>query len=85
MNNLKNFTKVDNHAEFISNPTGFQYAILPYTIDPVGPLKTNIENAKILKTQKKSGISDFMPFGENYGPMTLDPRPAVKIGYELRN
>lgn len=87
-NNTKRYSDADlyeNHSSFISNSTGFEYSILPYTINPSGPLNNTIEDINLFKKFPQAVGAQLLPFGKYTVPITLDPRPAVKIGYELRN
>ena len=87
-NNTKKYpviTAYENHSKFVSNPTGIEYAILPFTADPSGPLINNMEDANLFKKVPQDVRTQLLPFGKYTVPVTLDPRPAVKIGYELRN
>lgn len=85
MNKSSMITAYEPHSGLVLNPTGFEYAILPFTSDPNGPLRTNIENTKLFTAVPQKVNSQLLPFAKYTVPITLDPRPAVKIGYELRN
>lgn len=71
--------------EVWSNPTGRQFSMLPFGINLEETLNRYTDN--IFPTQQSINKHHMFPNkdGNYMVPQTLDPRPAIRIGYEYRN
>lgn len=68
------------------NPTGRQLSVLPFGSSLFETIKTNVTN-NVFPVQEPI-LDHHMypnPEGKYMVPQTLNPRPAVRIGYEWRN
>lgn len=73
-------------SETWSNPTGRQLSLLPFGINHNKTIgRYSIENLSKFKDSKNSHHLFPNTKGKYMPPQTIDPRPAVKIGYEYRN
>ena len=68
----------------INTLSGNTYALSPFGFNLEQPMKTNNDNNLLFKSQPLQTQHQLLPSKVYRPPPTLDPRPAVRIGYFWR-